>query len=134
MPAIVRLLTVIALVILGLNAVPLALHSWALLQFPYDLDPGEGIDVGAATVLLSGGQLYGDPTRYPFFGLNYPPVYQLAVAPFLIALGPSVIPGRVVSVAATVGLALLIFAGASLQLEVFPLSPSLPRQGGGSFS
>src|ERR1051325_6981145 len=67
-----RFFTVVTLVILALALVPLAVHGWALLHFPYELDPGEGVDVGAAAVLLSGGQLYGVPTQFPFFGLNYP--------------------------------------------------------------
>ncbi len=121
----------LAVSILGLTVVPLTQHAWVLLHFPFDLDPGEGLDVGAAAVLLSGSQLYGDPAQFPFFELNYPPLYALAVAPLLMPLGPSVIAGRVVSAASAMGVAALILgATSSLSRTVFPLSPTLSLRPG----
>ncbi|MSQ22947.1 MAG: hypothetical protein EXR58_00060 [Chloroflexi bacterium] len=83
-------------------------HAWALLRFPFEVDPGEGFDVNGAVVLLAGGELYGDSTRFPFFALNYPPVYPLLLAPLVAIWGPSVVVGRALSVAAGLAVALLI--------------------------
>lgn len=103
-----RVVAGITMVLLGLGLVTYLLHAGALLAFPFEIDPGEGFDVNGAVVILQGGELYGDATRFPFFALNYPPLYPLLIAPLVAILGPAISVGRVLSVAAGFGTAAAI--------------------------
>lgn len=107
---------------LGLSVVSYVIHVWSLLSFPYDIDPGEGFDVNGAVLILAGRALYGDPSSFPFFGLNYPPVYGGLLAPLVALLGPSVSVGRLVSVLAGVGIAIVVGLAARVPRPV-PLAP-----------
>lgn len=99
---------VTALALLALTAVTFLLHARALLAFPFEVDPGEGFDLNGAVVLLEGRWLYTDPTQFPFFALNYPPLYPLLLAPLVAAFGPEMAVARGLSVAAGVATAILV--------------------------
>ncbi len=85
-------------------------HGYGLLCFPFDYDQGEGYDVNSAWSLVQGLPLYGNPDEYPFYSSNYPPVYSFILAPLLYLFGPSLALGRLLSIAATAGISLIIFA------------------------
>ncbi len=91
-----------------LSCLSFFIHAVSLLRFPFEIDPGEGFDVYGAVRLLAGGDLYGDPSRFPFFGLSYPPVYAGVLAPFVALFGPSMAVGRGVSLVAGLGTAVVI--------------------------
>jgi hypothetical protein len=113
--------TMLTLGLLLLTLVSYMLHARALLAFPFEVDPGEGFDVNGALVLLQGGDLYGDATRFPFFALNYPPVYPLVLAPLVALFGPGIWVGRIISVVAGFGIGLVVTSAVS-----FPRAAFLP--------
>jgi hypothetical protein len=116
-----RALNATALGLLLLTLVTYLLHARALVTFPYDVDPGEGFDVNGAIILLKGGDLYDDPAQFPFFALNYPPVFSMAVAPVVAVFGPAISNARILSVLAGLGTAAVIAAAVS-----FPRPALLP--------
>ncbi len=121
-----------AFALLSLCLVTYVQHASALLAFPFEIDGGEGFDVYGAVVLLHGGELYGDPTRFPFFALNYPPVYALAAAPLVALMGPVLSAGRIVSVAAALATAVCIGLAVSVRPSAAEESPQVlpPRPAG----
>jgi hypothetical protein len=84
------------------------IHSSALVQFPFDFDQGEGYDVNSAWLLSQGQSIYASPDSYPFYSSNYPPLFSLLLAPIVGFFGPQLAAGRLLSIAATAGTALLI--------------------------
>ena len=87
-------------------------HAAVVLPYPFDLDQGEGYDLNAGWLLAQGRPIYTDNASYPYFSSNYPPLYSLVVALGILGWGPSLLLGRAVSLAATLGLGLLIFGAA----------------------
>lgn len=113
----------ITLALLVLAFITYLQHARALLVFPFEVDPGEGFDVNGAVVLLQRGELYGDATRFPFFALNYPPVYPLVLAPLVAVFGPEVSVGRIVSLVA--GLATAAVVGLAVSFPRGAIFPSV---------
>ena len=101
-----------ALLGLGLQVVVFLAHAGSILAFPFDLDQGEGYDVNAGWLLAQGAPIYTHNERFPYFSTNYPPVYPLAVAAAIQVWGATLLAGRIVSLAATLGIAALLFYGA----------------------
>lgn len=83
-------------------------HAANLAVYPYDLDQGEGYDVNSGWLIAQGRPIYTDNSQYPYYSSNYPPVYSFLIAPILVATGPSLAPGRIVSAVAALLTALLI--------------------------
>lgn len=82
-------------------------YAFALFQFPFDYDQGEGFEL-VDTLLFSQGEWpYRDNDQYPFYSSNYPPVFHLVIAPLVWLFGPHYWTGRVVGYVGT-----LITAGA----------------------
>jgi hypothetical protein len=78
-----------------------AIYAFALFQFPFDYDQGEGFEL-MDTLLFSQGQWpYRNIDEYPFYSSNYPPVFHLAVVPLVWLFGPEYWTGRLVSYLAT---------------------------------
>ena len=72
-------------------------QSLFALRYPYDLDYGEGI-VWQQMLMIPGGQMYGDITRFPYIVFHYPPVFHLAVR-VVAELGlDGLVAGRIVSI------------------------------------
>lgn len=99
--------TVIASAALGLALVALAAllgralllygrNAQTALDYPYNLNYGEGPLLDQAARLARGEGLYSLDAP-PFVITNYPPLYMLAVAPFVDSYGPSFLYGRVIS-------------------------------------
>lgn len=82
--------------------------AYSILRFPFDFDQGEGYDVNSAWALVQGLPIYGSPDVYPFYSSNYPPLYTLLLTPAVALLGPRLSMGRLLSLAATAAVALLI--------------------------
>lgn len=77
------------------------IYAFALFQFPFDYDQGEGFEL-VDTLLFSQGQWpYRDNDQYPFYSSNYPPVFHLVIAPLVWLFGPHYWTGRVVGYVGT---------------------------------
>ncbi|MCA9916541.1 MAG: hypothetical protein KC445_01255 [Anaerolineales bacterium] len=84
------------------------MYAFALFQFPFDYDQGEGYEL-LDTVLFSQGEWpYRDSNEYPFYSSNYPPVFHLAAVPLVWLFGPHYWTGRLVSYLGTLINALAI--------------------------
>ena len=84
------------------------MYAFALFQFPFDYDQGEGFEL-LDTVLFSQGEWpYRDSNAYPFYSSNYPPVFHLAAVPLVWLFGPEYWTGRLVSYLGTLINALAI--------------------------
>lgn len=77
-------------------------------QYPYQIDYGEGIVWQQALLILS-GEGYSDITRLPFVVFHYPPVFHLLSGLLAGALSIDFLSaGRMVSVVSTLGSTLII--------------------------
>lgn len=85
-------LAVLIFVVRGLMAVP---HR-------YPLDYGEAPLVDQAMRLANGENIYRpDLDSPPYTISNYPPLYPLALAPFIKIIGPTFLAGRIISLLST---------------------------------
>ncbi len=84
-------------------------HAYVLLMFPYDVDNSEGFLIYGGHRLASGGGLYRTLDEPPYLVDNYPPVYPVLLAIGDRLLGTGFLWGRGVCVAATFGIAGLIY-------------------------
>lgn len=83
------------------------IYAFALFQFPFDYDQGEGYEL-LDTVMFSRGEWpYQDSQVYPFYSSNYPPFFHLVIVPLIWIFGPHYWTGRLVGYLGT-----LITAGA----------------------
>lgn len=74
-----------------------AIYAFALFQFPFDYDQGEGFEL-MDTLLFSQGQWpYRDNNSYPFYSSNYPPLFHVVIVPLVWLFGPQYWTGRLVS-------------------------------------
>ena len=107
----------------------------ALVGHPYDVDYNEGFTLNEATLLATGGKLYSDIDRPPYYVTQYTPLYP-AFGAAAIRLGLSGLAAcRAISLASTLGVCLLIYAcsrrmgcsrlAATLAALVFPSSTYL---------
>jgi hypothetical protein len=93
-------------------------HAANLLGFTPPLDYGEGPLLAQVEQLRAGTpiwQLYADPQAPPYLVVNYPPVYLICSALLADLLGSTLLAGRLVALAATLG---SVVALALLQLQV----------------
>jgi hypothetical protein len=107
--ALTPLLWTAALLALSLQVVVLLAHAARLLAFPFDLDQGEAYDVNSGWLLGQGLPIYTSNELFPYYSSNYPPGYALAVSAAIKLWGPSLLAGRAVSLAATLGVGALLF-------------------------
>lgn len=107
--------TVLALALVGLTVTLVragwlfARHAQTVLDFPYSLNYGEGPLLDQAARLSRGEGIYS-LTAPPYLISNYPPVYMLAVAPFVDSYGPSYLYGRLISLI-SIGASALLLGG-----------------------
>ena len=70
------------------------LYAANLINFPFDYDHGEGLEV-QASVMFSRGELpYRDVEDYPFYASPYAPLFHIMAAPFARIFGPAYWYGR----------------------------------------
>jgi hypothetical protein len=90
-------------------AMILVRHGLNALAFPYPLDYGEGPLLDQAVRLANFKNIYwADLTTPPYVVANYPPLFELAQAPFVWLFGPAFWYGRVISLISAVAVAILI--------------------------
>jgi 4-amino-4-deoxy-L-arabinose transferase-like glycosyltransferase len=83
------------------------MYAFALFNFPFDYDQGEGFEL-MDTIFFSRGEWpYRDNNSYPFYSSNYPPLFHVIIVPLVWLFGPHYWTGRLVSFIGT-----LITAGA----------------------
>ncbi|MBZ0304939.1 MAG: hypothetical protein K8I82_02610, partial [Anaerolineae bacterium] len=102
-----RILTVLALLLMGLHFLIYAYYSFSLMAFPFDYDQGEGFELNDTVYLSEGKSPYRDNDTWPFYASNYPPVYHVILVPFVWLFGPEYWYGRLIAFLGT-----LITAGA----------------------
>ncbi len=111
--AALALALIVLLALMGRSLLLFGQNAQVALTYPYNLNYGEGPLLDQAARLARGEGLYSLTTP-PYLITNYPPVFMLAVAPFVDSYGPSFLYGRVISLismAACVGLlAALLYA------------------------
>lgn len=92
-----RLVIGLALLIFIGYFIVYCIYAFALFQFPFDYDQGEGFEL-MDTLLFSQGQWpYRDNNSYPFYSSNYPPLFHVAIVPLVWLFGPQYWTGRLVS-------------------------------------
>jgi hypothetical protein len=94
--------------LLGLLVWRFAAHTATLLGYPYEWDEDEGYHVYFAKCLLRGQPIYGDINQVPMLPQTYPPVHAAVLSLLVRALGPTLFAGRLLSVLAIVGLAIVV--------------------------
>ena len=82
-------------------------YTFALLQFPFDYDQGEGFELNDSVLMARGEWPYKSNEVYPFYASNYPPLYHILLVPLVWVFGPAYWYGRLFSVITT-----LVTAGA----------------------
>ena len=90
--------------------VAFTLHLCLLaLGYPYQLDYGEGLVLYQSQLLAHGKSIYKAIDSFPYIFSNYPPLMQAVAGPLVALLGPSFLPGRLLSMLATLGLAVVLY-------------------------
>ena len=109
--ALPKILIGVALVVFIGYFVVYAIYAFALFQFPFDYDQGEGFEL-MDTVLFSQGQWpYRDNNSFPFYSSNYPPLFHIVIVPLVWLFGPQYWTGRLVSWVGTLITAVFISYG-----------------------
>ena len=101
-----------ALVYIGLYFVLAALR----VQYPFELEWLEGAMVDHVRIILAGKPLYARPSL-EFTPLTYTPGYFYLAAGLSLALGVDFLPLRLISIAASAAVLLLLFALASRETQ-----------------
>src|SRR5512145_1098736 len=81
-----------------------------ILGTTWSRDYGEGCVLAMQQLLFERGHYFPTYTDYPFVHGNYPPVFILLSLPSWWILGPNLLAPRLVSVAATLGLLVCVYA------------------------
>ncbi len=103
---------VVLVVALGIYAI----HVTTALLFPYPLDYGEAPLVDQALRVAQGQNIYRPTLDAPPYTItNYPPLYVLAMAPFVAIFGPNFWAGRLISVVGA--LATALFLGGTIHAQ-----------------
>ncbi len=85
-----------------------AIYAFALFQFPFDYDQGEGFELMDTLLFSQGEWPYRNNDSYPFYSSNYPPVFHLVTVPLVWLFGPQYWTGRLVSYLGTLVTAVAI--------------------------
>lgn len=67
-----------------------------LIQFPFDYDQAEGMELNNAILMAEGKCPYCDNDPFPFYASGYPPFYHLVMVPFVWIFGPDYWYGRLI--------------------------------------
>jgi hypothetical protein len=103
-----RVLLVGMAVLASVHVGVLAYHLGAIVVFPYDLEYGEGYVLNDAVRLSQGEQNYVDLTQFPMVRSPYPPLFPLVWSALVPLTGAGFWPGRLLSITALLGLALVV--------------------------
>ncbi|MCP5097639.1 MAG: hypothetical protein GY943_18990 [Chloroflexi bacterium] len=117
-----RILIGLALVAFIGYLIVYVIYAFALFQFPFDYDQGEGFEL-MDTLLFSRGEWpYRDNNSYPFYASNYPPLFHVVIVPLVWLFGPHYWTGRLVSWLGTIITAVFIGVGVQRQSKRWWLS------------
>src|SRR5581483_11138640 len=83
-----------------------------LIVLPFGLDQGEGYDAWSAWLISQGQLPYSLNDSFPYFSVNYPPMWAMLVSVPMALFGPSLAPARSLSTVVTLIDAVLIGAAA----------------------
>lgn len=90
---------VLVTIVFAVALIVYSLHALLAIIYPYPLDYGEAPLVDQAMRLVAGGTIYrADLDAPPYTITNYPPLYVLAMTPFVWLFGPNFWAGRLISV------------------------------------
>lgn len=90
--------TIMLLLLLSAAALIFLLYTAVSVFYPYPLDYSEAPLVDQAMRLVAGQNIYRlDISSPPYTVANYPPLYVLALTPFVGLFGPSFLAGRAIS-------------------------------------
>lgn len=105
-------------VFLAVAALIFVIHAGMALSHRYPLDYGEAPLVNHARRLIRGQNIYqptlDDP---PYLIANYPPLYIIAIAPFVALFGPNFWAGRAISIACALATAFFLGRIVTLHAE-----------------
>ncbi len=104
-----RIVTLLLFVLLGLlliNALFSAQNTAVVLDYPYSIDEVEG-STWASLDWMDAIGLYPAYRDFPYIPTSYPPLFYLATHALSFLVGPSLLAGRLVSLFATLGIALI---------------------------
>ena len=59
------------------------IYAFALFQFPFDYDQGEGFELMDTLLFSQGEWPYRDNDTFPFYSSNYPPLFHVITAPLV---------------------------------------------------
>ncbi|MGI9148896.1 MAG: hypothetical protein ACR2IK_20495 [Chloroflexota bacterium] len=90
----------------------LAYHLALTVAFPYDLNYGEGYVLFDAVRFSHGQPVYVDLQQFPMVRSPYPPVFPVLWAALIPFTGPTLWPGRMLSVLSLVALGVLVAVNA----------------------
>ncbi len=65
-----------------------------LISFPFGWDQGEGTDAWSAWLIAQGQLPYSHNGTFPYFSINYPPLWSALVSLPMAIVGPSLAPAR----------------------------------------
>ena len=82
---------------------------WQIFNFAFQIDESESMIVAETGLMDHGLNLYALPSPDRFVSAPYTPLYYLLNWPFLHFMGLSFKPGRLLSLLATVGIAVLLY-------------------------
>jgi len=94
--------------LLATYLIGLAVHIAAVAPFPYPIHYEDGPLLNGALALLSGRNLYPDNSAPPYLSSVYPPLHYLPFAGLIALFGPNLVPLRLLCLASTLTLTLLI--------------------------
>ena len=105
-------------IFLAVAVVIFVIHAGMALSHRYPLDYGEAPLVNHARRLIQGQNIY-QPTldEPPYLIANYPPLYIIAIAPFVALFGPNFWAGRAISMACALATAFFLSRIATLHAE-----------------
>jgi hypothetical protein len=98
----------VPLLFLALYVAVYARFAVRLVLFPLGLDQGEASDAWSAWLIAQGQLPYSHNDHFPYFSINYPPVWAALVALPMAFTGPSLAPARAFSAFVTMMDALFI--------------------------
>jgi 4-amino-4-deoxy-L-arabinose transferase-like glycosyltransferase len=96
--------------IVALRGLFFLVYSARTLLFHFPVDYDEGIILHSALRLAGGEAVYPPLEAHHFVSSVYTPLFYLLTAPFLRLIGPSLVPGRLVALLATLGSCALLAA------------------------
>jgi len=85
--------------------------SMGFIAWPWQFDFTEGVNLNATSMLAQGSNIYRHNGPDSFVSAPYTPLFYLLNVPFTWLMGPTFGPGRVISMLATIAIAVLLVYG-----------------------